>query len=189
MRESRASRRWAVLWAQVASEMHPDSSSQSWGLGAERGWPGVGGRPVAERTAHHPLLPPRTCPSLARAGTWAPGCSPMASPSRSPRCPLDGAVGGSRLIWQKPTCWPPYGICPLQGWLTPTPWCPMRAGVCLCWSLDTFQTLLGWLALRAPGYCGSGGAMQSLLEVLSVGSWQKHLWKAAVLTKMWHVPT
>ena len=169
MGESRASRRWAILWAQVASEMHPDSSSQSWGHGAQRGWPGVGGGPVAERTAHHPLLSARTRPSLARAGTWAPGCSPMASPSWSPRCPLDGAVGGTGLFGRSQPAGHLMESAPKDDWcrLRGVPWAP---GCVFVGPLTLFRpSWADWLCVR--------------LATVAVGvpcrvCWRCYLWAA-----------
>lgn len=71
----------AVLRAQVASEMRPDSSFQSCGRQG-RGGGGV------ERTAHHPLFPPRIRPS--RLGL-APGLQGV------PRRPARHGVRGALL--------------------------------------------------------------------------------------------
>lgn len=89
-------------------------------------------------------------------------------------------IAGNRLLAAFGNC-PPPRVIVVSGF----PGVPLY----VCWSLGTFQTLL-WASwcFRRCGQLQSWGAGTSLLEALPVSSWQKHLWKAAVLTKMCHYP-
>ena len=101
---------WAVLRAQVASEMLPDSFCRSW-WGEVRAWRGRGG--WGGRIAHHPLLPPGTRPSWPglALGSWVfPGWPAHHGVSQHrclPDVGVDCPAKASRLA--------ALGNCPLQG--------------------------------------------------------------------------
>lgn len=139
--------------------MRPDSSFQSWGRQG-RGGGGV------ERTAYHPLFPPRIRPS--RLGL-APGLQGV------PRRPARHGVLGALLTGLLGEAGLPGRSQPARRLMETAPskdnWSrlsgvPMSARVCLCWSLDP------------PGLTGSECAWPLAAEVPWRVCWRCYLWAA-----------
>lgn len=196
-------RDWRIVWEQFHTSPHHSRSPRS--LRENQLWApeksGCSWGPGRLRNASRQLFPVCcVCRGIARppgsAGTrhWVWGFPPHGeSITDSPSAPGWRGCCGEPGLLDRACLLAAFGNCPppritvvdSSGFPGLVP----RSALCVpVSSLALYRAFSACTESCARGQHGSWGAVKNMLEELSVSSWQKHLWKAAVLTKMCHFP-